>query len=152
MVNVLKFVALFASPRNHNMLTSLFVISLSGLVALLGTKMYEVSRQKQTFAGKALSRFDSTVQENLDLSKDVYEKQMNRVESFVKEELPKQTKETMVLVRDSAKKKYSSLFPNIRGVRTFRTARDASLFLQDISKERERDGKGRIEDDGISGQ
>jgi len=134
------------------MLTALFVISFLGIVTLLGFKMYEVAHQKETFATKALSRFDGRVEEKLTTSKELFESKKSRAESFLKEELPKHTKDTMVLIAETAKKKYGSLFPNIRGVRTFRTERNASPFLRDISSERERDGKGRIEDDGISGQ
>ncbi len=134
------------------MLITLFALSFLGIVTLLGFKMYEVAHQKETFATRALSRFDERVEEKLSTSKELFESKKNRAESFIKEELPKHTKDTMVLIAETAKKKYDSLFPNIRGVRTFRTERDASSFLRDISSERERDGKGRIEDDGISGQ
>lgn len=131
------------------MLIALFALSFLGIVTLLGFKMYEVAHQKETFATKALSRFDNTVEEKLSNSKEIFEKKKRRVESFVKEELPKHTKDTMVLFVETAKKKYESLFPNIRGVRKFRTERNASPFLRDISSERERDGKGRIEESSI---
>ena len=128
------------------MITAIFIASLCTVVFMIGTKMYELSKQTQTLQSRLLSRFDNKIQKNISFLDDSYQRERERVSVFLSVDVPKYSKETFDTTFGLVSKKYQSLFPNIRGVRALSTERDASDFLQTISSERYRDGKGSIED------
>ncbi len=113
---------------------------------LLGVKMYEIGRDERVLALKLLSRFDDHVERKIEVIHEVYQKKRHRATRFAREDLPHHSKQAIDIFVEAVWKKYHSVFPNVRGVRMLRTDRDASEFLQTISAERVKDGKGWIED------
>lgn len=128
------------------MLTVLFIITFVLITTLVGVKMYEISVGKQTVLTQKLAQFDPKVESMLHTAYLHAEVERHRAWYAVREDLPKEILRTAVNLKETLQKKYFSMFPNIRGVRVLNTERDASPFLQNLSIERQRDGKGRIED------
>lgn len=128
------------------MLTVLFIISLLFITTLIGVKMYEIQTAKRTALSHLFVKFDGETEQRMNAIKVYFEKEKARVHAVVVNELPRQLHGTIITAKETVQKKYQSLFPNIRGVRVLNTDRDASPFLQNLSVERQRDGKGRIED------
>jgi hypothetical protein len=108
--------------------------------------MYEVAHKKRVLVLKALSRFDDKAEAKMIEVRSLYEKEKNQLKTFVRVDLPRYAMDATVVVQKKIKEKYHSVFLNTRGVRVLRTDRDASDFLRNISEDRERDGKGRIEE------
>lgn len=132
------------------MLITIFLISMFAMLFLLGMKMYEVAHTKSVVTSRVMSRFDGSVQENVTKLNDATDERINRAKTFIMHEVPKHSLETFYHVKNKSKERYRSMVLNTRGVRVLRNKRDASKFLQNISQERERDGKGWIEDGHIS--
>ncbi len=128
------------------MLVIVFIISFLVVTLLLSMKMYEVAHGRSVSALKLLSRFDSRAEVKMTKVKGLYEKEKNQVKTFVREDLPRHALDATIAIQNKIKEKYHSVFLNTRGVRVLRTDRDASDFLRNISEDRERDGKGRIEE------
>ena len=128
------------------MLTVLFYTSFLLITTLVGVKMYEISAVKRTALSKMFLSFDGKTEAHMNALKTYFERERMRVRILITHELPKQLHITVIHAKESAQKKYQSIIPNIRGVRILNPDRNASSFLQNLSIERQRDGKGRIED------
>lgn len=125
---------------------TIFLVSLIVIFLMLLMKAYEVSYQRRSFSAKILSRFDHILAKQYRASLDSYDRGREWTLMFLREELPKQSREAATLLRTVMYDKYRSILPNIRGMRVLRPSREASPFLRDIRDHKEKSGKGRIED------
>ena len=130
-------------------LISIFVISLIGVMAMLSIKVFEIKQHRKTWLFNYLSRFDeetSTMMQKLSQRFDLLDEQ---AVLFFKEKFPRQSKYFFLLLKKNMREKYENILPNIRGSRILRKDGKVSAFLRDISKHKEENGGGRIDDDMV---
>lgn len=128
------------------MVLTIFIVSFFVITTLVVVKMYEVKKNSKTSITKKLSTYDDVVSAHLDEVRDVSIDNINKASVFVKKELPRKTKENIAILKGAVKEKYQAVLPNIRGIRVLNQKGKVSQFLQDIQHDRDRVGKGRIED------
>jgi hypothetical protein len=128
------------------MVLTIFIVSFFVITTLVVIKMYEVKKNSKTSITKKLSTYDDVVSAHLDEVRDVSIDNINKASVFVKKELPRKTKENIAILKGAVKEKYQAVLPNIRGIRVLNQKGKVSQFLQDIQHDRDRVGKGRIED------
>jgi hypothetical protein len=128
------------------MLTVLFSFSFLVIAFLLGFKVFENKVKRQTFVTKALSKFDDPISRHLETGRVKFEKGVSQAVAFVNEKVPSKTKELISISKNVIQDKYATMLPNIRGHRTLSQNGKVSEFLKDISKHKEENGGGRIEE------
>ena len=127
------------------MLVWLFSLSLVGIILLLSLKLYENAKGRKIFVFQKLSRFDKPLKEKTDQGKQIIEEKSQRVGTFVRDELPLHTRNTVNSFVGALKEKYVTMLPNIRGNRVLHDNGKVSEFLKDIARHREENGGGKIE-------
>jgi hypothetical protein len=128
-------------------LISIFAVSLIGVIAMISIKVFEIKQHRKTWLFVYLSRFDGELSvqvKNLSQRFDLLDEQ---AVLFFKEKLPRQVKYFFLLLKKNMKEKYENILPNIRGSRILRKDGNVSAFLRDISKHKEENGGGRIDDE-----
>ena len=134
------------------MLTYTFALSAFGLFGMLFLKVYEVKHKKKAFFGLILSRFDSKVHNRLNEVALTYDTGKEKLGLLVRQEIPRQAKYLYFITKKTAKEKYDTFWPNIRGSRILRKNKDVSAFLRDIAKHKEENGGGRIDEEFTNDQ
>ena len=116
---------------------------------MLSIKVFEIKQHRKTWLFKYLSRFDvetSTMMQKLLQRFDLLDEQ---VVLFFKEKFPRQSKYFFLLIKRNMMEKYENILPNIRGSRILKKEGNVSAFLRDISKHKEENRGGRIDDDMV---
>ncbi len=128
------------------MVLTIFIVSFVGIATLVVIKMYELKRQSTTVVTKKLSEYDEQVTSQIREVQGMSQEGLDKASTFVRNELPRKALENATLLKGAIKEKYQTILPNIRGIRVLSQKGKVSQFLQDIQHDRDRVGKGRIED------
>lgn len=127
-------------------LIGLCALSFILIVLLFVNAKVEMRNDTQTFISRFLSRFDPKVTVWVARGHHLLHHSVKETHSFITEDVPRGSVDAMKSIQTRLGEKYRDMMPDVRGKRIFKGERNASTYLENIRKERELDGKGRIED------
>lgn len=128
------------------MFTYLFLVSLFAIALLLSVKVFENTKKRRFLAMEIISKLDAPIKAKFDMSAEVLEDKKKKTIFYLKNELPKHAKSILIQTKRSIEEKYATILPNIRGNKVLNKNGKVSEFLKDITKHKEENGGGRIEE------
>jgi len=132
-----------------NMLTYIFTISFFAVFGMVFLKVYENQKRRRTFISQVLSRFDVSILSNINKGYDILDKNKVKGRALVEEDLPRQVRYVIFVIKKAMREKYDTFLPNMRGNLILKKDGDVSSFLKDIAKHQKEGSGGRIEEENI---
>ena len=117
-------------------MTTLFIFSLFGLSAMIGSKIFEAKVRKIHFVSRVVEKGDSTIHRLIGLTIVKYRLYKKIISLFLFEFLPSYAYELTVRLKDYLAKKYYSAGDGFRGRRVLRSNGSVSFFLQKITEKK----------------
>jgi hypothetical protein len=118
------------------MTTILFIISLIGLFALIGSKIFELKVRKIHFTSKMFVKGDLKIHQTMDFIISKYHLYKKIASLFLFDFLPSYLYEILVKLKDYVAKKYYSTSDGFRGRRILRSNGSVSSFLERLAEKR----------------
>jgi len=131
------------------MLTYIFTISFFAVFGMVFLKVYENQKRRRTFISQVLSRFDVSILSNINKGYDILDKNKVKGRALVEEDLPRQVRYVIFVIKKAMREKYDTFLPNMRGNLILKKDGDVSSFLKDIAKHQKEGSGGRIEEENI---
>lgn len=97
-----------------------------------------------------ISKLDAPIKAKLDMGAEVLVDRKEKTILYLKNELPKHAKSILIQTKRGIEEKYATILPNIRGNKVLNKNGKVSEFLKDITKHKEENGGGRIEEESIN--
>ncbi len=127
------------------MFTVTFVISFVCIVYLLLVKIYELKTNRVTSMTRRLSGYDKKVMAHWEELMKHFTHHKDRAKTLVDTGIRTKSKELTTLVKGATRDAYKLIIPDVRGKRVFKSDKQASEFLKNISYHKEQNGHGSIE-------
>jgi hypothetical protein len=129
------------------MLIPLFGVSALLLTSILLIKIIEEKIKRKLLVSSFLHSFDAVVMGRTESCRSFVENLSERVVNFIRYEIPRQGKYTFFAVKKIGVERYEKMILSVRGIRSIRSDREASTYLQDIFKHKKENGIGTVPED-----
>src|SRR3989344_1914911 len=116
------------------MIFYIFAVSFVIVFGILSLKIFEVRRKKRTRFSLVLTSFDSRLRRKFEEAEALLDHGLEESGNFIKQDVPRQAKYALFILKKEIKEKYDAFALNLRGSRILRKNGDVSSFLKDIAK------------------